>query len=357
MKTITVRHLVPVSFEDWGGPCVDFYQWLPDSRADALIRQEGDIIGKLWLDYSCIMTAFGPVDEEFIKKRVNLTVHKVYVDVTICNIDEDLLEFIFDERDAPKEIHHGIMPTDAVYRERQEAYLSLGVQVYKFAMNMFNRFVSFARNHKGQYWLPEYETDCKNLTSQNNHFQTIVKIDESDWVRWCPLHTDITEVTLSNGNTSISKEDWQQVRNFVASNNRPNLVLELLANSEMLVNEGRRRSAIIEAASAMEVALFSFAKAPEINQVLPTVAANRIDSINLKSQIEHLGFSGSFRYLIPLLFAEELLPTSALKACYKIIEIRNNVVHHGQRDVDAKGIRQMVAAARKVCQVLIDHTV
>ena len=354
-KSLTIQYAIPLSDEDWGEPYVTFYQWLPSGASEALVRERGDYSARLWIDRECVVS-LSPVDDEYLSRWVNITVGKVHVDVTVRNIPDELAKFIYDERESPREVHHGIEPEHADYEAFHNRYHDLGLEVLNFALTTYNRFIAFARNYKSQFWLPERPFDKNHVSSMNVAFRAKVRSEDYIWIRWCPPATDSLTVYSSGKETSVKQSDWSQVQEFVSGDSRPNLVLELLANAQLLIDEGRRRSAIIEAASALEIAVSEFAKTAKLNDLVVNDLLSRFDTGNLRSQIEHLGFSGSVRYLLPLLFPADVLPTEILKSCQQVIEIRNNVVHYGQRDVNPTKIRPLVADIRKACAILARYT-
>src|SRR5256885_254267 len=110
-EKLHVRHLIPFGDEEWVGPSMTFYKWLPDGESEVLVRQRDDITVRLWVDKDCV-ASLTPVDEEYISRWVNVSVNKVYVDVEISGVSDNLAAFIYHERDSPREIHHGVQPED-----------------------------------------------------------------------------------------------------------------------------------------------------------------------------------------------------------------------------------------------------
>jgi len=356
--TLIVHHIVPISDEPWGGPLIIFNQWLPNGEKEGLLRVEQDLTARLWLDLKCV-SSLHEIDEGYIANWMNVKVNKVYIDVIVANVPDGLATFIFDERDAPKPMHHGMQPDEDGYAPLRNDYDALGFRVFDLTLTTVNRFIDYARNEKGQYWLePLKIADRRNIGSWNNRNRAMVKSDAFDWVRWCPSPTlpHYLSSELGPNEAYIKCEDWSAAQKFVASEKRSDLVLELLANSERLFTDDRRRSAVIEAASALEVALLRFAKSAKLEELAPSEIYSRYDAPHLHQQIEHLGFSGSFRYLLPILFTEEVLSTELLHQCQQLIELRNSVVHAGQRDVGASKARPLIRAARKTCETLLRYT-
>lgn len=68
----------------------------------------------------------------------------------------------------------------------------------------------------------------------------------------------------TTGKRCISKSDWNDLKGFAASDSRPDLMLELVANAEQLAADGYHRSAIIEGVSALEIAVSSFGRLPRL---------------------------------------------------------------------------------------------
>lgn len=355
MATLTVRHLIPFGTEPWGARFVNFYQWAPAGESEALVRRTPAPETRLWFDRSCI-DAMTPADDDYISRWVNVNVGKVYVDVLLDGIPDELALFIRDERDSPRMMHHGITSEQPEYRPLHDAYLELGIKVSEAALTTYNRFVAFMRNYKGQYWLSERPFDRDHISSRNNEFHARVCMENYDWVRWCPLHQDTNVPYGHGGKLSLRRDEWPTVQDFIFSNSRPSLVVELLANAQMLIDEGYRRSAIVDAVAALEQAVTTFSQSPRLDGLIPADTLPRIDVPNLKNQVEHMGFTGTMRYLLPLLFPKHILSTELLAQCQEVVDIRNTIAHRGQRDVSEEKVRPLVAALRHACEILAQYT-
>jgi hypothetical protein len=355
VPSITVRHTIPISNQDRSGPLVVFCRWLPEDPSFSLTRTTEFSIVRIWFDRKHI-ASLKPITDELFNNWLNIGIFKVGVDVELRNLDSDLVSFIRDERDSPKQIHYGLNPEDPNYIHFGNTYRDLGLTVLKETLTAYNRLIKFCRNHKGQYWLPERTFDPDNLSSRNNEFDAQVRSENFDWVRWCPPPNEIRlTLRFTSERNSIKKDDWDDIRKFVDSDSRPNIVLELLANAELLMSEGYRRSALVESVAALETATVNFAKRPQLKDIA-TEVNKRFDLKLLHSQVKHIGFSASINYLLPILFPTEVLSDDELKKCQKAIEIRNNVVHNNQRDVSEKDLRTLVVTIRCVCEILARYT-
>ncbi len=334
----------------WG---VVFRQWIPEIRQPLLKGFDDGVSTRLWIGETCLDP---PTPSEDVARHLNMNASKCFVDVLVQGVVGEIAQFIVDERDSPRGVHHGVQPGTAEFVKLREEYRSLGHRVYHAVMKTVNRFLSFARNHQGQWWLDELAIDVDRLLMINDAL--LARVSSSTFtteVRWCPPATAI--IRVGGGRTgAIRAEDWSTCGDFVASARRAPLPLELLANAESLLRTGKPRSAIIEAISALEVCLFEFAESPIQTETPWSDKANRIRVDRLRDQARGLGLRGSVRFLLPLLFPEELLPTAVIAACQDAVDLRNNVVHNGQRAIEDESVRKAIRHIRAACGVLRQFT-
>ncbi len=351
---------IPVDDRYQNRPFIHLYKWLPE-KSGVLILNGDSMEVKIHIDKSCTHSSVAanrnPTDED-IKQRYDIHVSKIIVEVIKKDISDDIANFIFDERESPYGTHYGLKPEEKEYASYQEAYTKIGIEIANAALSAFNRIISYARNIKGQYQLIEKKLfiNEENLDDFNRGSQAESKIEDGEWFRWCPPGPSIIYGIIDNDETYIREEDWASVSEFVQNKNRPNLVFELLANARYLYDSYHMRSSVIEAVTALEIAVSQFGKKGDMKILSTSICNNRIDIDNIGNQIKHLGFSGSIRYLIPLLINEEILPLVVLSKCYKAIEVRNNIVHQGQRGVSSDLVEEILNGVSECCRVLDAHT-
>jgi hypothetical protein len=109
---------------------------------------------------------------------------------------------------------------------------------------------------------------------------------------------------------------------------------------------------LVDAVTALEVAISDFAKSPLPDRAFGRTLADRMAVGSLKAQVEHMGVSGTIRYLFPVIFPDDAVPGDLLKACQRAVDERNNVVHNGQRDVEEKRVLKSVTSIEKLCRIL-----
>ena len=349
-KEILVKMQLPDFLDPDEPRSLIFSQWLPLAEDEALQIDYDNIRIRLWFDLSCVDSLEGQT-EETIKNWLNVSVTRINVDVLVKDVADDLAIFIYEVRDWP---WTGV-PDISTYpgsKELSEEYKLLGQKILEATLRTVNRLLSFFRNYKQQYWIKEHPINFDRMGSCFIEYHAKAKIEGHEWARWYPPTTDHTVIMSASRDSAVTREEWEKVTDFVKSKRRPSLVLELLANAFLLIRDGHERSAIIEAVSALEVEISEFAAKPNYAAFLGDELTERIAEQSLVSQVESLGLRGTLRFLFPILLKPDVMPTGLLKDCREAVDIRNNVVHNGQRHVDNEKVWSLLRSIRKACNLL-----
>jgi hypothetical protein len=153
---------------------------------------------------------------------------------------------------------------------------------------------------------------------------------------------------------AIRYEELDLIQKYLETRSRPRAVLELVANALILLDAGYERSAVVEAAAALETAVTQFFQAANLRDRtdLTDLAGLGIDKV--AESFQRIGFANSVKYLLPLTLPPEKLPQSLLDASHELIEIRNNTVHNAQRTFQLGQSKALIRQAVKVCEILAD---
>jgi len=349
---ITVKMLVPIPARRLvGNSELTFHQWLPLEVTDVIFITENDVRIKLSFDLDCAPYAKRIMDFSIqglpvagIDQMYNIAVNKINIELEFTNFSDELADLIM--RLGPGMVS-GL--DDHLIAD----HLELTKRIYNLVVAKVNRLIAYFRNEKGHFWLEEYPTTYERLGEFLEIWKTKVKIGSFGWFNWHSFQGSYQiQFTPSVTDRWATKEEWEKVKNFVSSAARPPLVLELLSNAEALAAEKHRRSALIEATSALEVAINEFRRSVKAKGLFSSIMAERMGIENLSKQIEHMGVSGSINFLFPVIFSEEQLSKEILKACQEAIEQRNNVVHAGSRNVDQEKLLHYLVNIRKLCEIL-----
>jgi hypothetical protein len=338
-----IRMVIPIQSQPIVGTTgVIFHHWLPMESDDHLVVRSDDMELSLWFDRS---SADHPRGDDPLRLE-NVCVRRVNAEVRIRNLDYGFIDFILEVSTEPK-------PEGYPYSER---YKELGVKVYDLTLKCVNRLISYIRVEKGQYWLEELEIDPGRMASAFIWFKAVCSRDREQWFNWRPTSSESAIVVMTSKSSWVEREDWSSAAVYVRSKSRSNFVYDLLRTALANAWSGRRRTALVEAVTALEVAISEFAKSPLANEAFGKTLAGRMDTDSLKAQVDHMGNSGTIKYLFPVIFPEDQLPNDLLKACQKAVEERNNVVHNGQRDVGQKKVLNYVISIERLCGVLRGYT-
>jgi hypothetical protein len=133
------------------------------------------------------------------------------------------------------------------------------------------------------------------------------------WFRFGPSSIISMTVEFVSKERFIRRDEWDEIRAFVCGVSRTPLVRTLLAGAEALEADGQRRSALTEAITALEVALYEFARHPNAERAFGPLLAERISASSLLHQVKHMGLTGSVSYLLPVILTEADLPKGVVQ--------------------------------------------
>jgi hypothetical protein len=342
---LSVELKLPIETEALiGAPALTFHHWLPIGKANGIRITDNQMNLLLWFDLESTWLASQPTEDE-IKRHVNVLAHYVRAEITVQEVASELATYM-QNRDFKR------LPAESE-RLIQAEYDKLGQQILEVLLRRFNRLITYAHSVKGQYWLLKYELDIGRLHSYFQCFEASGRIDGGDVFRFKPGIGDEISISMPSEDKYIGESEWAEVSDFVRGEERTPLVHELLAGSEQLAANGYYRSALTEAVTALEVAISAFGRSQNKNQKLASIVGPRLGVDMLQKQIEHMGLSGTVRYLLPLLLPEETLPAEILSGCRKAVDERQNVVHNGTRNVS--NIDHFIASIRSCCNILRDY--
>jgi hypothetical protein len=337
MANLLVRNDVPFRSSHGEPGALLFCQWLPEHKDAAIIVPRPPYEVRVWLDRTCLRSRNEVTDDE-LSRWVNMPATKLIVEVAVESVDSELSGFIARNSDWG-ECQRTLESTNEETRKLAKAYSDVGWAVLNRVLDITNRIAAWAYAECKHYWLRERDRGVEVLMGRNAEFHATVSIDGGAPTRWCPPFIDIHDVGVIGGQRGLREKEWTALQSFLLSDRRPLLFRELLANALSLLDSGHTRSAVIEAVSALEVALRRFARSPDPIALTSSYAAERGA---LTRDLERLGFGVSVRYLLPVILKSfDASVVSHADSC-EALENRNNIVHNGQRDVPLDTARRLV---------------
>lgn len=289
-----------------------------------------------------IITGLSEVQDESLEKWLRLPIKYLTVSFTFTDVEDMLANYILNS-------------CEPINHELEERVIELAFLIQNNIENYVNRFIAFVRCNKGQYWLKPLLFDKMRLSSNIKELSTLVSSTNDNWSEFIVKKPSSFILPLQNDMNTLVKEDWQCLEDFVKSQSRSNLALELIANAYQLLDDNYSRSSIIEACCALEAAVSIFKDLEDFSWLERSEFSARIPSENIESQIKHLGFSSTIKILFPIIFTENEVPQEVLCDCCRAIEIRNNIVHNGtgQRKVSKNHLKRILPSVEFLCKFLL----
>lgn len=328
MPTLLLNMRLPlteehISLYDSPGPL--FHRWLPDGDRDAIALPTGetDSTLKVWFE------RLGFVEGGFV--RFAHRRHEVDASVVArqAKLEGGPLYCRLDVRGAEE--------TLAAVREDRvddDNYVRLGRRLAKRVLfPPVRRFISILRITYGQYWLqelPEWDSRQESLGTYLGRGVIDWSLDGGrNWREffpgqraWAPVVGSPWEHDLRY----ITREDWTTVAQAIAQGYEPSVGAESLSRAHELFAQGNPRYAIIEAVTALEVALHEFVRrrSAEIAGVQNWLSA--FWNLPIKAQLAvAASFIGGFS-------------EREMKALVKLIDARHNIVHEGRMGDDVSSL-------------------
>jgi hypothetical protein len=350
MPNLLVRHTIPLEEQPPGGPLL-FYQWIPDGLKDALHLVEGPFNLSVWLNRDCVYSFHGLIEltDEEIHKWVAIPAVRFFIDVTPPPVSEELAAFIVESASRPG--NAALTSDDFIVRTRALEYQKLGWCVLRPVLKVANRIIDWAYAEHRHFWLSTFDEDAPIMMSRNIQFDTKVSIEGGPWLRWFPPNNDTHNIGTIGGQKGLTSEGWTTLGRYLQTDRRSSLTGELLGNASVILAHGHGRAALIEAVSALEFAVRRFARSPRRESLRIELPGN-ITGNDVKTAIEHLGFTAAVRFLLPLIIREEEFPIEAHHIASIAIELRHNIIHNGQRNVDPNEVEKFIRAIRVLAEAL-----
>lgn len=311
-----------------------YVKWMPIGASDRIDVCEDAICISILHKLESAGWASQPTEDE-IKRTTNNGAHRLFVEVR-CDIRRELADYII-----------SVTAKDAAL---QDEYLSLGKRIQTLVVKRLNRLSAYLAASKGQYWIDQLQADEVNPGQFFIEHEAQATIEGSK-VPFDPQRRSIKlDLQFPSAQTMVSEADWPAVREFVVGDRSVPLPRSLIAGAYRLASQGARRNALVDAVTAIEVAVNKFARglhADRLARFRPGLEPTSAPALFAK-----VGLRGAFGVALPLLLTEEEFPEELLQHCRAAIEKRNAIVHQGSRDVDQTELAKFLSAAKRACELL-----
>jgi len=313
MADLVIRFVISMGNDaDFGGG-PSFHRWLPQGTEDGI---ETDVeVGhlQLWFErrgYTERMVLFDferhEVDPQIVPKQGRLDAGPLFAKLHLANTPSDV--------------------TDALRRNLtgDAGYVALGKSVVKSVHPIIERLFRLLRDRYGQHWLKALEPwDSRRLSLGAICSDWNVSWSDDNGISWHAFKPDKSVRTYDMTERTkfteyLTQSDWFNLKTAMEKGDDPSLATELVTNSNRMFSQGELRHAIVEAVSALEVAISDAVRAP------------------IKGSNKLTDSAGSFLKDTPLktrlVVVTSLLggvPAATVEDALTGIELRNRVVHEG----------------------------
>lgn len=243
--------------------------------------------------------------------------------------------------------------TDLTRRTPSPATEAFGRRLHEVISTCHNGLLDYLRNVAKNYWLeplPELHSNQENYANylMGCHWS----VDGSNW-QGPPLvlrqENWISEFVNYYHAEGMTPEGWARLRSFMEKGKPSTYHQFALANAALALSKEDGRGAVVEAAIALESAVFRYVSAAVL--ALPGAPVS-LDQRALDKHIEKAGLTSTVTVLLGALGGGLGIDPNDHENVRRIIEVRNNVIHHGKRTVDLGEAIQLVRSTQRVVDAL-----
>ena len=202
------------------------------------------------------------------------------------------------------------------------SYTSLGKRVIRLIYAPVSSLLRILRTNYGQYWIEELENWDSRSRSLGSYCKSVLGLewsldDGGNWGAFIPDdHLELGMMPMEdrgrlNYRTYLAREDWQEIAILVQHAYEPSLAALTLARAHQLHDQGNLKEAIIEAVTALEVAVKEL-----IRTRLGSLQSSANAFLDLKSEKAQMA-----------VLTAALGDVSHLEGALKCIQRRHDIVH------------------------------
>jgi hypothetical protein len=150
----------------------------------------------------------------------------------------------------------------------------------------------------------------------------------------------------------VHLHEWRAAMDFIESGERATIRDELMANSWNLVRRDESRLAVIEAVIALESTILRLLAKAILVATSNVPNAPIIDQKKLSNTIEALGLRRSVDVGLTLVMGYLGLSLKDINNAMRAVEVRNNIVHQAQRNVDRSEAFELIESIDNIVKTI-----
>jgi hypothetical protein len=317
LSTIEIRFAVDFSggnrTEDLNGPL--FFRFLPDGEADAIEVSTGHEAYSLslWFERRGYVDHRGllvwdakrrEVPADLVSRQGILQAGPLFGQLKVNDVTDAELKALRANLTGDSE------------------YVAFAKRCLDIIVPHSSRLIKILRDTYGQYWIPELHTWDSRTVTLGAYCRNTLQIRwretaDSTYLDFIPTQQNFTiilEMDDWDNPQYISAADWHEMHKLMAQKFEPPLVSSVTARANELLEEGNMRHAIIEAVTAIEIA---------IGDVMTRAAVDR-------NELKFFWSTGLQNRLMMVAAARGDLDRESLDKMLELINLRNKIVHEGR---------------------------
>lgn len=316
-----------------------FGEFLPESEDDRLHISLREGKYKVTLHLSDRETQLSilndlPKAADKLQKYMTLYCSGLTMDIEVAEVDSDVLHAV-----------EAGQPT--------EETAQFGREVFNIALEVHNKLISYFRSLAKQYWLEPLVPGPHNYQDFLMDKWRLRWLDSNGEWQPFPIPPERTiELTSRIRERGVDRDRWREMAPFIERGSRAPIRHMLIANSLQHLDQRNGRVAVTEAVTALESAMKQLL--PEIVLGLPgDPQFKKEELVTLLDRImKDGGFKLATKVGLGVIKAWAGLEDEDIRLAVKAIEVRNQVLHGGQREVKVPLANKCVTAIRRIIEAL-----
>ena len=348
MSTLYVRFVIHLANHAlaWRHEGPLFHRWLPEGESDAIgpSRQDNGNELILWFERYGYVGTVGlitfahdkrEVDPILMAKQGVLDGGPLHGKLTLRDVSDDELAAV--QTGAKGNVH----------------YLYLARRAVDYIHHETSRFINILRTNYGQHWLSELPQWDSSVESIGNYCRGRMGLTwrtetNAPWQPFIPDEEPIQLTARMSSNAQfkqyLTHTDWAQLAETLKKGYQPDSAGLLLARAHQLMDEDSLKYALVEAVTALDIALGNFLRAKIKNSSALKDAAQSFYKLQLPART------------VALTAFLENVNAADLEAALEAIKMRNKVAHEGWQpsEQEIPKVREKLLALFAVIGALLD---
>ena len=207
---------------------------------------------------------------------------------------------------------------------------------------VYGEVYGLIRNQFYQYWL------------HNNDYYTENYLQTAEWKNSHGKWINVFPPTISRSSRirldGLKKNDWEKLESLLNAKKKFQIHTFLISNASMNLENHNYRMAIVEIVTALESVLKIHLSKSLTRNVFCFLDEDKVDKA-----VEKMGLRLSSELFLQYLGNKYEVDEQIVKNCLDGIDIRNNVIHQNQKNVEAEKAKKIIESIKTIVEKIISE--